>query len=107
MRNKIAGSKESTLNIGNIQFIYHKYYSPQNTTEEIITSQSCFMHTLAQNKGFYVAEPDKNTKIFAIEFIPAVNEFPFIAQINNCAYTDKYILLGIDIKKQAFFKPVF
>lgn len=106
MRNKIAGSKENTLNICNTKFFYHKYYSPQNSIEEMVTSQSCFRHTLAQNKGFYVADIDKSTKIFAIQFTPAVNEFPFIAQINNCTYIDKYILVGIDIEKQAFFMPV-
>lgn len=106
MRNKIAGSKENILNIGNIEFIYHKYYSPQNNIEELITSQSCFTHTLAQNKGFYVAYIDASTKIFAIKFIPAVNEFPFISQINNCAYINGFVLLGTDIKKQAFFMPV-
>ena len=106
MRNKIAGSKENILNIGDTEFIYHKYYSPQNHIEELITSQSCFMHTLAHNKGFYVTEEDTHTKIFAIKFIPGLNEFPFIAQINNCIYIDGFILLGIDIKKQAFFMPV-
>lgn len=106
MRSKIAGRSESVLHIDNTEFIHHKYYSPENKLEESFTSQACFRHSIAENKGVFVATIDRYTKIFAIKFTPGKSEFPFISHINNCLYKNGYIFLGTDTKEQAFFMPV-
>lgn len=106
MRNKIAGSVETEINISGIKFSYHKYYSPENKLEEAFASQSCFRHTVAENKGLFAATVDRTSKIFAVKFVPAINEFPFLLHINNTLYKDGYVFLGTDTKKQAYFKPV-
>ena len=106
MRSKIAGIKESQFLMENTEFVYHKYYSPENMLEENFASQGCFKRTVAESKGLFVAVLDDKSKIFAVKFNPGINEFPFLAQINNTVYKDGYIFLGTDTKKQAYFKPV-
>ena len=106
MRNKIAGSVEREMNIAGIKFSYHKYYSPENKLEESFMSQGGFKHTVAENKGLFVAFLDNSSKIFAVKFAPGINEFPFLSQISNTIYKNGYVFLGTDTKEQAYFKPV-
>ena len=106
MRNKIAGNSFPTFELSGLIFTYHKYYSPQNNLENAVCSCASFRRTTAEHKGFFTCQPDRNTIIFAVKFIPGLNEIPFIEQINNTIYQDGYLLLGIDTKKQAYFMPV-
>ena len=106
MRNKIAGNSAPSMKISGFEFTYHKYYSPQNRLEDSFCSCGCFKRTIAEHKGLFTCKPDCNTTLFAIKFVPGLNEFPFIEQIDNTLYKDSYILLGVDTKKQAYFMPV-
>ena len=107
MRNKIAGNSFPTFKTAGITFTYHKYYSPQNDLENVVCSCASFKRTIAKHKGFFTYQPDGSTIIFAVKFIPGLDEFPFIEHINNTLYKDGHLMLGIDTKKQAFFMPVF
>ncbi len=106
MRNKIAGNIELKKNICNLDFVYHKYYAPQNKMERDLFSELCFKHTIAEQKGLYKANINEHISIFAVKFISGINEFPFLSQINNAVYKEGCILLGIDTKEQAYFMPV-
>lgn len=107
MRSKIAGCENSALNISGLEFNFYKYYTPQNQIEESFTQKSSFRHTVSKYKGVFVAYLPDGAKIFALKFKPGEDEFPFISFIDNCLYKDGYVFLGADIKKQAFFTPVF
>ena len=107
MRNKIVGVQDSALDFFGLKFNYHKYYTPQNSLEESLTSTSAFRHTVAKHKGIFVASLPDGAEIFAVKFKIGEDEFPFVSFISNCLYKDGYVFLGLDIKKQVFFTPVF
>ena len=107
MRNKIAGSMNSIPDFFELNFSFCKYYTPQNPLEEKFTSHSAFRNTVAKNQGVFVALLPDSSKIFAVKFKPGEDEFAFSAFASVCTYQDNYVLLGVDIKKQAFFTPVF
>ncbi len=107
MRNKIAGINTPNFNMEGLEFQFHKYYSPQNFMEENFTSLNGFRHTCAKHKGLFSATLPDGAKIFAVKFTPCEDEFPFVSLADYCTYKDGYILIGADIKKQAYFLPVF
>lgn len=107
MRSKIAGADNSALKLYGLEFNFHKYYTPQNQLEESFTSLCAFRHIIEKYKGIFVAYLPDGAKIFALKFKSGEDEFPFVSLIDYCTFSDGYVFLGSDAKKQAFFSPVF